>query len=132
MGVAMGAMSIEDLVARVTAGVPVDFDQVIAAIDTHYHYQPCRFRNGVGRDALVNERGTNEGSCKIFFFARLLGFDEAQTLALFGDYYRQDVLKNPGGTNHANIRRFARDGWPGIIHEGVALVPRAPDNEGRA
>lgn len=119
-------MSIDELIRRVKTGAPVDFQQVIAAIDASYTYAPCRFSNGLGPAPLINEAGTNEGSCKIFYFARLHGLDQAQTLALFGDYYRRDVLEHPGEANHGNIRRFMRDGWPGIHYEGVPLIPHSP------
>lgn len=119
-------MSIEELIRRVKEEQPVTFQQVIAAIDAAYTYVPCGFRNGLGAEPLVNQAGTNEGSCKIFYFARLQGLDQAQTLALFGDYYRRDVLEQPEAANHANIRRFMRDGWSGIHYEGVPLVPRVP------
>ena len=33
------------------------------------------------------------------------------TLWLFGDFYRKDVLENPDGTDHANIRAFMEGGW---------------------
>lgn len=119
-------MSIDELIGQVRAGVPVSFRQVIATIDAHYRYTPCRFRNGLGPDALTNEAGANEGSCKIFYFAHLHGLDQQQTLSLFGDFYRQDVLQNPQETNHGNIRRFMRDGWPGIQYqEGIPLAPVA-------
>jgi CDGSH-type Zn-finger protein len=100
----------------------------MSVIDTHYRYEPCRFRNGVGDDALINEPGTNQGSCKIFFFAQLLELDQAGTLSLFGDFYRRDVLEHPDGTGHANIRRFMRDGWAGIAYEGIALTPLAANS----
>lgn len=116
-------MPIDELIGRVKAGEPVSFQQVIAAIEMHYRYAPCRFYNGLGADPLVNEAGTNEVSCKIFFFARLHGLDQQLTLSLFGDYYRHDVLGDPEGRNHGNIRRFMRDGWSGIRYEGVPLTP---------
>jgi hypothetical protein len=124
----MSCLTISDLIRQVKASVPVAFEQVMAVIDAEYRYRACRFRNGVGADALINEAGTNEGSCKIFYFSRLMEFDEQQTLALFGDYYRRDVLMTPEGVNHANIRRFMRDGWPGVVYEGVPLVPRGIDS----
>lgn len=117
-------MSVDELIRRVTAGEPVSFQQVIATIEAHYHYTPCRFHTGLGADALSNDLGSNEGSCKIFYFAYLHGLDRQQTLSLFGDFYRQDVLLNPDGESHANIRRFLRDGWRGIRYEGVPLTPR--------
>lgn len=97
----------------------VSFDEVIATIEANYQYQPTRFSNG----ETINEAGSNEGSCKIFAFAQLNGLDESQTLACFGRYYREDVLGNPDGSDHANIRNFMRQGWAGIRFEGVALKP---------
>jgi hypothetical protein len=114
-------MTPEELAERVRLGMPVAFEAVMAVVAENYAYRPCRFRNGVGADAVVNEAGTNEGSCKIFHLARLLGLDQQQTLALFGDFYQRDVLGTPTGTSHANIRRFMRDGWAGIAYEGVPL-----------
>lgn len=72
---------------------------------------------------LINEAGRNEGSCKISALARLHGLDQSQTLALFGDYYRKDVLENPTGNDHQNIRNFMRDGWDGIVFKGEVDWP---------
>ena len=99
----------------------VSFEQVIATIEELYDYHPTRFTNGKGKDIVINEAGENEGSCKIFAFADRLELNEAQTLALFGKYYREDVLGNLTGTDHANIRTFMRYGWPGIEFDGEAL-----------
>lgn len=99
----------------------VEFDQVLAVIGDCYRYTPTAFRNGVAGDAVFNAAGTNEGSCRIFAFARLHGLNEAQTLACFGRFYREDVLANPAGTDHANIRTFMRHGWEGIHFDGEAL-----------
>ena len=93
------------------------FPEVIAHIDAHYDFTPTRFTNGTA----VNEAGQNNGSCKIFSFAQVQGLTKEQTLALFGDYYRVDVLGNPSGTDHQNIRNFMQSGWEGIRFEGTAL-----------
>ena len=69
-------------------------------------------------------QGENSGSCKLFAFARLQGLSEAQTLACFGSYYRDDVLGDPGGSNHQNIRNFMQTGWKGVQFEGEALKPK--------
>ena len=95
----------------------ITFSEVIAHIDAHYNFTPTRFTNGTA----VNEVGQNNGSCKIFSFAKLHGLTQDQTLALFGDYYRLDVLGNPSGTDHQNIRNFILLGWEGILFEGEAL-----------
>lgn len=95
----------------------ITFPEVIAYIDEHYEFTPTRFTNGI----IVNEAGQNNGSCKIFSFAMLNGLTAEQTLALFGDYYRIDVLGNPEGTDHQNIRSFMLKGWEGIRFDGDAL-----------
>lgn len=102
----------------------IAFEDTIAVIEAHYDYTPTAFRNGLGADAVVNAAGTNAGSCRIFAFARLHGLTPAQTLACFGRFYREDVLQNPAGTDHANIRTFMRDGWAGITFEGEPLSPK--------
>lgn len=102
----------------------VEFEEVIALIDSHYTYSPTRFVNGLGLDPVVNEAGENEGSCKVFAFAQIWGLTQAQTLACFGRYYREHVLPNPDGHDHPNIRRFIRDGWEGINFDANALTPR--------
>ena len=102
----------------------IEFNDVIDCIAENYDYQPTRFSNGAGDTAIVNAAGTNEGSCKIFAFARLHGLTEAETLACFGKYYREDVLLHPEHTDHANIRNFMRHGWGGVHFDGPALSKR--------
>ena len=97
----------------------VEFPQVMEVIAQNYSYTPTRFSNG----AVVNEAGSNEGSCKLFAFAQLNALSEMETLALFGHYYRDDVLGNPAGDDHANIRNFILDGWIGIRFDGSPLQP---------
>lgn len=112
-------LTVEALIERLnTAGKHVDFEQVMQVITNHYHYQASRFSNG----DLVNEAGSNEGSCKIFAFALLHNLSEQATLECFGDYYRQDVLKNPTGTDHGNIRHFMKTGWAGIHFDKQVLT----------
>lgn len=102
----------------------IDFADVIEVINSHYDYQPARFSNGLNDDMQINAAGTNEGSCKIFAFGQLNHLDKDQLLACFGRYYRDDVLKNPGNTDHANIRNFITYGWPGIHFESQPLSPK--------
>ncbi len=98
----------------------IAFSDTIAAIEAAYDFTPTAFRNG----GLVNEAGQNNGSCKIFSFAQLHQLSPQHTLHCFGDYYRKDVLGNPDGTDHQNIRNFMRAGWAGIAFEGRALTPK--------
>ena len=95
----------------------ISFSEVIAHIDANFDFTPTRFVNG----NTSNEAGQNNGSCKIFSFAQLNNLTQAQTLALFGDYYRIDVLGNPEGSDHQNIRNFMQSGWEGIRFDTLAL-----------
>lgn len=95
----------------------IRFSEVIEYINEHYNFTPTRFTNG----KTVNEANQNNGSCKIFAFAQTLGLNPTKTLHLFGDYYRVDVLQNPEGEDHQNIRNFMKFGWEGVVFEGEAL-----------
>lgn len=116
-------MTFQNLLARLKSG-EADFEDVIAYVNDHYEYTPTRFTNGRGTDAVINEAGKNEGSCRLFALAKIKGLSEADTVQLFGRFYRDDVLKHPEGTDHGNIRTFLREGWAGIQFDGVALAPK--------
>jgi hypothetical protein len=102
----------------------IHFSEVIELINAQYEFSPTRFTNGLGDRVVINEVATNEGSCRIFAFAKLQGFTEQQTLHCFGDYYRKDVLENPANTDHANIRAFIHDGWSGVVFDSPALIQK--------
>jgi len=95
----------------------VQFDEVMQVIEDYYQYTPTMFING----SLENQASTNEGSCKIFTFANLHALSQEQTLNCFGLYYREDVLGNPNGDDHGNIRNFISSGWDGIKFSSLAL-----------
>lgn len=97
----------------------IDFKDVIAFIDENYTFIPSKFTNG----DVTNEVDQNNGSCKVFSFAKLNNLSKEETLALFGDFYRRDVLEHPEGTDHQNIRNFVIFGWDGISFEADALIP---------
>jgi len=99
----------------------VSFNQTIQLINDNYDYMPCNFYNGVGDQIVTNEAGSNEGSCKIFAFGLLNKLSKEETLACFGDFYRNDVLKHPQANDHANIRTFMIHGWDGIKFDNAAL-----------
>jgi len=121
-------MSIEDVTITLadfisqldSTAETINFEQVMQVINENYNYLPATFTNG----ELVNEAGTNEGSCKIFYFAKLNGLTEGHTLACFGRFYRDDVVKNPQGNDHGNIRNFIKTGWDKIKFNSVALSPK--------
>ncbi len=99
----------------------IEFSEIMKLIDELYTYTPTKFTNG---PEVINEPGSNEGSCRIFAFAQDQQLTEEQTLHCFGTYYRNDVLGNPEGTDHANIRSFMQHGWKGIQFEQPALVEK--------
>lgn len=93
------------------------FPETISVIDAHYQFTPTAFSNG----NQINKAGENNGSCKIFAFAKLNRLDKIQTLRCFGSYYYQDVLQNLDGIDHQNIRDFMEFGWDGIRFEEEVL-----------
>ena len=95
----------------------VAFSDTMTIIDGLYNFTPTQFKNG----DLINEKGQNSGSCKLFAFAKLNNFNAKDTLTCFGTYYRNDVLENPEGDDHQNIRNFMKSGWEGVSFDGIAL-----------
>ncbi len=99
----------------------IDFEDTMAVIDAHYEFTPTAFKNG----DITNEAGQNNGSCKILAFAELHELSGSHTLACFGRYYRQDVLLNPNGDDHQNIRNFMRYGWDRVKFAGDPLKAKS-------
>lgn len=99
----------------------IQFEDTMAVIDNLYIFTPSEFTNG----SQVNEAGQNSGSCKLFAFAKLQELNEPQTLACFGQYYRRDVLENPNGDDHQNIRNFMKSGWAGIRFSSAPLSAKS-------
>ena len=95
----------------------ITFEETIATIESNYGFTPTAFQNGNQH----NGAGENSGSCKLFTFAKIQQLTQAETLACFGAYYFEEVLGDPEGTNHQNIRNFMQSGWNGIQFEGDAL-----------
>lgn len=93
------------------------FQATIAYIDEKYNFTPTAFKNG----NQFNNANENNGSCKIFAFAKINNLEKDATLSLFGSYYFDDVLKNPEGNDHQNIRNFIKFDWDGISFDGDAL-----------
>ena len=100
----------------------VEFPDVIALINRLYDFIPTGFRN----DEVASEAGQNVGSCKVFAFAQLHELSEEDTLALFGAYYRADVLRTPEGNSHPNIRQFMLTGFAGIEFDDFPLRAKQP------
>ena len=111
-------MNLEDLLEIIKSGnKSIEFNDLMNVVDENYYFTPTQFSNA----KLVNKAGENNGSCKLFSFAKLHKLTEPQVLACFGAYYRDDVLRHPNEDNHQNIRNFMKTGWAGIHFEGNAL-----------
>lgn len=98
----------------------ISFQETMAVIDSNYEFVPTAFQNGTQ----LNEANQNNGSCKLFAFAQLHNLSQLETLSCFGAFYFDDVLKNPTGTDHQNIRNFMITGWNGIQFEKRPLILR--------
>ncbi len=95
----------------------IDFKETIELIENNYNFTPSAFKNGV----LENQSTENQGSCKVFSFAIQEGLSKEETLACFGQYYAE-VVNDPSGTGHQNIRNFIRTGFEGLNFENETLV----------
>ena len=98
----------------------VSFTDTMSVIAENYEFTETAFSNG----QQINQAGENSGSCQLFSFAKLQEFNESQTLACFGAYYRDDVLKHPDANDHQNIRQFMACGWQGILFSKAALTAK--------
>lgn len=95
----------------------IDFKGVIAFIENHYHYTPTTFTNGL----VHSNAGENEGSCKVFAFAKHNNLSQIDTLKLFAEHYDK-VKATPDDNDHANIRNFMFYGWQGFLMKDNCLV----------
>jgi hypothetical protein len=95
----------------------ITFSDVLTFIADHYQHVPTAFKNGEASNA-ANE---NQGSAKVFAFAKIHELSKDDTLLLFGEHY-QSVIANADGSDHQNIRQFIKTGWEGIAFTGDALI----------
>jgi len=110
---------VKELITKLNKGA-VDFNNVIQAIENNYVFTPSEFKNG----ETVNAKNSNNGSCKIFAFGLINQLSEQATLNAFGRFYTEDVLQNPDGEDHQNIRNFIQFGWQGVSFNSPALTPK--------
>ncbi|WP_299619565.1 HopJ type III effector protein [uncultured Tenacibaculum sp.] len=98
----------------------IDFSETISVIEDNYNFTPSAFKNGV----LENEVSQNQGSCKVFSFAIQQELTQEETLACFGQYYAE-VVNEPNGTGHQNIRNFMNTGFEGLSFENETLFKKS-------
>lgn len=92
------------------------FADTLAFIDQHYDYRPTAFSNG----DVQNAAGHNQGSCKVLGLALLESLSQEEALLCFSEHYRQ-VLSNPDGEDHANIRALMATGLGGVHFDSQPL-----------
>jgi hypothetical protein len=91
------------------------FEDVMNLIEKYYEVGLIEFKNG----EIVNKPGENEGSGKILSYAALSSLDKDTTLKLWGEYFKE-VLSDPDGDSHPNIRNFMKYGWEGTsLHDDL-------------
>lgn len=101
----------------------ISFEESMQVVNDCYSFTPTAFRIGNDEaEAQRNEQGQNEGSCKLVGFAQLHDLTDEQALHLFGDYYRE-VLEDPNGSAHGNIRALMRFGVKGAQFDTSPLSP---------
>ena len=98
----------------------IDFSETIATIEATYNFTPSAFTNG----SLKNEESQNQGSCKVFSFAVKENLSKEETLACFGQYYFKEVLEDPNGTGHQNIRNFMNTSFEGLSFDKETLTDK--------
>ena len=89
----------------------IEFSDTMSIIDEYYDFTESAFTNGETNNAA----GENSASCKLLAFAQEQNLSKEQTLACFGHYYREEVLKNSHAVDHQNIRQFMINGFSGLV-----------------
>ena len=108
----------QELLAQLKDG-SAKFADVLAFIEARYQHTPTAFQNGTQ----LNAANENQGSAKVFSFAKLEGLNQQDTLKLFAEHYAS-VLATPEASDHQNIRQFMQNGWDGVKFEGEALTAK--------
>lgn len=103
-----------------TSPKTIAFSETMDVIAANYEFTPKAFTNG----SLENAEGQNSGSCKLFAFAKAEGLSKEETLACFGAFYFEEVLKEPNGEGHQNIRNFIKTGFEGLFFESFPLTKK--------
>ena len=109
-------MTQDEYIEILKSGAKMKFEDLMSIIDQDYEYTPAAFSNG----EVENSVDENQGSAKLFCFAAVNQLSALETLHCFGQHY-QEVLNDPKGDSHANIRNFITYGWEGLKFESPVL-----------
>ena len=77
-------MTVLELIHQVKQAEVLMFSEVLSTIDASYNFTPTKFKNG----SVINEANTNNGSCKVFSFAKLHNLNSSETL-----FYLENIIK---------------------------------------
>ena len=88
----------------------LSFKFILQSIESCFKFN---INNGFKNGIIYNELNTNIGSLKVLLFAKLFKLNKLTTLKLWSEHYF-NVLNDPNGTSHGNIRNFIKYGWLGI------------------
>ena len=100
-----------------TTPTAITFKETMQVIENYYTFNPTAFKNG----DIINNAGENNGSCKLFAFAKHQKLRKEETLLCFGEHYK-NVLADKNGASHQNIRNFMQTGFKGLSFENEALT----------
>ena len=115
---AVQQQEIKNLIAKLE-NKKATFSDTLNFIDTYYSHTPTAFSNGAQKNAATE----NQGSARVFAFAKGNDLSKEETLKLFAEHY-EAVLATPASEDHQNIRQFMLHGWDGIHFEGEALTEK--------
>ena len=130
--VKMARKMIDEQKSKVLVGTVISFPEGTNSLEEKLNEAQQAVQNGVDELDFVcnyeafkngdiyNDTTQNQGSAKVFSFAKINNLSKADTLLLFAEHYRA-VINNVNGTDHQNIRQFMQHGWSGIEFESDAL-----------
>ena len=95
----------------------ITFSETMLVIDANYEFKPTAFKNG----GIETAENPNSGSCKLFAFAKAENLSKQDNLACFGEFYYEEVLNDPDGSGHQNIRNFMSTGFDGLSFDDFPL-----------
>lgn len=112
-------MTEEAYLEELRTGAQMKFEDLMTLVDENYNYIPASFTNG----DFENRVTENQGSAKLFCFAAIHQLTQLEALHCFGQYY-QEVLNDPKGNEHTNIRNFITYGWAGLKFDSPVLTSK--------
>jgi len=80
----------------------IEFSETIEVIEAYYDFSPTAFVT----------------------FSKIESLAKEETLACFGAFYYDEVINDPTGAGHQNIRNFMKSGFDRLTIHGAALTKK--------